>query len=196
MAPVALLVPLKDFGDAKGRLGEALPDRERESLMRELAAGVLAAGEGLRRWVVCDRPAVAGFALQHGAQVIWRGGGLNVAVQAAIQHLATESYARVVIAHGDLAGVSTFDRFVSIVDDRTVTVAADRLGDGTNVMSLPVDLDFEVAYGPGSLSRHRAEAARLDVCFDLVEGDDFALDVDTIEDLNLYRSSSRAVRLT
>lgn len=196
MARVALLVPLKDFGDAKGRLGNALPDRERESLMRELAAGVLAAGEGLHRWVVCDRRPVAGFALQHGAQVIWRSGGLNDAVQAAIRQLASERYARVVIAHGDLAGVPTFDPFVSAVDDRTVMAATDRMGDGTNVLSLPVDLTFEVAYGPGSLSRHRAEAARLGVSFDLVAGDDFALDVDTMEDLNLYRSRSSAVRLT
>lgn len=196
MTRVALLVPLKDFGDAKGRLGDALPDRDREALMRELAAGVLAAGEGIQRWVVCDRPPVAGFALQHGAQVIWRSGGLNVAVQAALRQLASESYTRVVIAHGDLAGVTTFDPFTSAVDHRTVTAATDRFGDGTNVLSLPLDLAFEVAYGPGSLSRHRAEAARLGVCFDLVEGDDFALDVDTMEDLNLYRSRSSAVRLT
>jgi 2-phospho-L-lactate guanylyltransferase len=180
----AFLVPLKTFDAAKERLGEELDNEDRAELMQALAAGVLTAAEEYRRWVVCDNRWVAQFALMHGAEVIWRGGGLNNAVQMAAEQLAREGFSRVIACHGDLATPGSFRDF-DATDDRLV-IAGDRAGDGSNVVSVPTDVGFTFAYGPGSLHRHLEEARRCGL--DVSTVDTHQLDVDTPEDLELYRS--------
>ncbi len=180
----AFLVPLKSFDAAKERLGDELDTEDRADLMQGLAAGVLAAAGGHRCWVVCDDRRVAQFALAHGAEVIWRGGGLNNAVQLAVEQLSREGFSRVIVCHGDLATPSSFKEF-DPTDDRLV-IAGDRRGDGSNVVSVPTDVDFTFAYGPGSFHRHLEEARRCGL--DVGTVDTLQLDVDTPEDLELYRS--------
>ena len=47
-----MLVPIKGFGTAKGRLEGALDGAQRAELARRLAAGVLGAAAPLPTWVV------------------------------------------------------------------------------------------------------------------------------------------------
>ncbi|MFW2380509.1 MAG: 2-phospho-L-lactate guanylyltransferase [Acidimicrobiales bacterium] len=179
----AFLVPLKSFGSAKERLGEELDTEARSELMRSLAANVLDAAGQFSRWVVCDDTSVAHFALAHRAQVMWRGGGLNAAVQACHRQLACEGFARVIVSHGDLAQPGSFEQFAPS-DDRVV-IASDRHGGGSNVVSVPTDADYRFAYGPGSFARHVGEARRCGL--EITEIDALHLDIDTPEDLELYR---------
>ena len=84
LGPVAVLVPVKAFADAKLRLAPALPAPERSRLARAMATHVLAAARPLPVAVVCDDPAVADWARHEGALVVWEPGrGLNGAVQSA-----------------------------------------------------------------------------------------------------------------
>ncbi len=185
----AVLVPLKSFAAAKGRLGTSLTENEREDLMRTLAAGVLAAARDFPRFVVCNSRAVAEFALTHDAQVIWRGGGLSPAVQAAVDQLDHEGVRRVIVTHGDLAspdGFETFDR-----TDNRVIVGTDRHADGSNIVSIPTGTGFRFAYGVGSMRKHADEAARLDLPCEIIN-DTMGLDVDTPEDLALYLEDHRS----
>ncbi len=151
--------------------------------MRALASEVLTAADGLLRWVVCDDRSVAEFALCAGAQVIWRGGGLNPSVQAAVETLTREGFERVIVCHGDLALPGSFSDFVTPA--RTVVIAPDRHSDGSNVISVPVDAGFRFAYGRGSLDRHVDEATRCGLPVMMIDSLD--LDIDTPEDLALYR---------
>jgi 2-phospho-L-lactate guanylyltransferase len=184
----ALLVPLKSFTAGKGRLGDALDTFDRAELVRTLAAGVLAAAGNLATWVVCDDAEVAAFAIRHGAQIVWRGGGLNRAVQSAFVHLGHEGFDRVVVAHGDLAGARSFSVFVEpSSSSRSVVIAADRHGEGTNVISVPTSSAFRFAYGPGSFQRHRIEAVQQGLDLIIADVAELGLDVDTPEDLALYR---------
>ncbi|NNE96182.1 MAG: hypothetical protein HKN24_09165 [Acidimicrobiales bacterium] len=183
----AFLVPLKSFSSSKERLGDALDVDDRHELMQQLAGGVLDAAAELDRWVVCDDDAVARFALDHGAQVVWRNGGLNHSVQGAIDQLRAEGYQRVVVSHGDLADPGTFAPFV--VDGPQMVIAPDRHNDGSNVVSVPTDVGFEFSYGPGSLHRHVAEAARCGLVTSRLNT--LSLDVDTPEDLEIYRQHQR-----
>ena len=58
--------------------------------------------------VVCDDEAVAAWATDHDATVLWRPGrGLNPAVQEAVAALGDAGYARVVVAHADLPLATT-----------------------------------------------------------------------------------------
>src|SRR5262245_45394114 len=81
MGRVAVLVPVKAFGEAKVRLAPALDAPARAALARRMAEQVLRAACGLPAAVVCDDPEVAAWAGDNGARVIdERGRGLNGAV--------------------------------------------------------------------------------------------------------------------
>ncbi|NNF55858.1 MAG: 2-phospho-L-lactate guanylyltransferase [Acidimicrobiales bacterium] len=185
----ALLVPLKSFNSAKERLGEALSPDDRSALMRSLAAGVLASCGNMSAWVVCEDPDVASFALDHRAQVIWRTGGLNPVVTQAFLFLRFSGFRRVVVAHGDLADPTDLRLFnhEQMADPASVLIASDRHRDGTNVLSVPTDADFAFAYGPGSFANHWVEAKRCNLAVAEANAPSLALDVDTPDDLVLYR---------
>lgn len=180
---VAVLVPVKAFRSAKLRLAPALDAAARAELARTMATRVLEAAAPLPVSVVCDDDQVAEWAAGAGAAVIWRPGrGLNGAVADGVAALAAVGYRQVIVAHGDLphavelASVAAFDG---------ITLVPDRRQDGTNVVALParVHASFRFAYGPGSFSRHHAEAARIGIPVRVVREPRLAWDVDVPADL-------------
>jgi 2-phospho-L-lactate/phosphoenolpyruvate guanylyltransferase len=177
----AVLVPVKSFVDAKTRLGDVLGDAERRALVQQMAERVLAAAAPLPVAVVCDDRAVATWARQLGALVIWEPGrGLNGAVESGVERLGEMGVAHVTVAHGDLplaagiGGLAAFDG---------VTLVPDRHGNGTNVIRLPVGCGFRFSYGPGSFERHQRECARLGVAVQILHAPALAHDVDLPDDL-------------
>jgi len=52
------------------------------------------------------------------------------------------------------------------------------------VCSVPVDVPFRFAYGPGSFRRHAAEARRLGLGVRVLRRSDLAFDVDVPDDLD------------
>ena len=146
--PVAVVVPVKAFDLAKGRLAEALSVSERGHLAKQMAAGVLKAAGGLSSWVVCDNEEVASWAKAHAADVIWQTTpGLNGAITDAVDFLNGERFARVIIAHGDLPLATDL---VWVGEFAGVTIVPDRRGEGTNVLAIPCGIDFRFAYGKNS----------------------------------------------
>ena len=59
---VAVLIPVKAFRDAKGRLSDVLSPDERAELSRPMAAAVVRAASPLAVWIVCDDDDVAEWA--------------------------------------------------------------------------------------------------------------------------------------
>jgi len=177
----AVLVPVKSFADAKTRLGEVLSDGERRALVQAMAERVLAAAAPLPVAVVCDDRAVAAWARQHGALVIWEPGrGLNGAVEAGVERLGEMGVEHVTVAHGDLpmaTGIGGLEPFDGI------TLVPDRHGNGTNVIRLPVGCGFRFSYGPGSFERHQRECHRLSVPVQVLNAPALAHDVDWPDDL-------------
>ena len=176
MGARAVLVPVKAFDQAKRRLHLALSDPERADLSRAMADRVLAAARPLPVAVVCDDNEVAEWARARGALVIWEPGrGLNGAVEAGVDHLASMGVTQVTVAHADLPRASDLTAVGAIPG---ITLVPDRYGNGTNVMALPTDIGFQFSYGPGSFARHRAEAVRLGVAVRILDRPDLAWDVD------------------
>jgi 2-phospho-L-lactate guanylyltransferase len=177
----AVLVPVKAFTEAKGRLAAALPGPERARLAEAMAERVLAACGGLPTAVVCDDERVAEWAVEHGAQVVWEPGrGLNGAVEAGVAWLAAKGVARVVVAHADLPRAAGL---AALAAGEGVTLVPDQREDGTNVATIPSMAGFRFAYGPGSFARHRTEAARLGLALTIVHDPLLAYDVDVPTDL-------------
>jgi 2-phospho-L-lactate guanylyltransferase len=173
---------LKAFATAKGRLAPVLDAGARADLSRRMAAVVLDAARPLPVTVVTADAEVASFAAERGAAVLADpGGGLDAAVAAGVEHLAAEGAEEVVVAHGDLPLAAGLAALAGAPD--ACTLVPDRRGDGTNVLVVPASAGFRFAYGPGSFSRHVAEAERLGLAVRAVRDARLGWDVDVPEDL-------------
>ena len=178
---LAVLVPVKAFRDAKGRLAAALSPVERDLLARSMATAVIRAAAPLPIWVVCDDDAVEAWALGQGASVLWKPGrGLNGAVNEGVADLAERGIDRVIVAHADLPHALELEW---VADGDGVTLVPDRHEDGTNVAAVPAASGFVFAYGPGSFQRHAAEAERLGLPLRVAREPRLAWDVDQPDDL-------------
>ena len=181
----AVVLPIKGFSDAKGRLEPVLSAENRASLAAFTAGGVLEAAEGVDTFVVCDNDEVAQWARERGAMVVRQHkAGLNGAVANGVD---AAQYKRdwVLIAHSDLPFP---EALLSVIDftlvTSTVTIVPDRHEDGTNVLVLPAGSNFTFHYGPGSFAAHQDEAARLGLPVRIVRHKQLGLDIDTPDDLN------------
>lgn len=181
--PALVLVPVKAFDRAKGRLATVLDGGARVSLARTMAEVVLSAARPLGVVVVCDDDRVAEWARGCGAAVGWTPGlDLNAALTAAVVGAATAGVPRVVIAHADLPFATDLDRFADVVDGG-VAIVPDRHGEGTNVMSMPTHPLLELRYGPGSFAAHRRSAERAGLTVEVVVDEALGWDVDEPGDL-------------
>jgi 2-phospho-L-lactate guanylyltransferase len=176
-----VLVPIKAFGAAKQRQGRVLDGSDRELLVREMAAHVLAAANPLPVCVACDDHDVADFAEEHSALVCWTPGlGLNGAVEAGVAALAERGAVYVTVVHGDLptaSGIGDLEHFDG------VTIAPDRRRTGTNLLRVPTASGFIMQFGHDSLREHVAECERRSLETWILDRDDLAFDVDEPEDL-------------
>ncbi|HEY1279825.1 MAG TPA: 2-phospho-L-lactate guanylyltransferase [Acidimicrobiales bacterium] len=178
---VAVLVPVKDFRQAKVRLAGALAPWERAALARSMASNVVAAADSLPVYVVCDDSEVAAWAEAARAAVLWRPGlGLNGAVTDGVETLGRQGVGRVIVAHSDLP-LAVHLAWAAHLPD--VTLIPDRRDDGTNVACVPTDAGFVFAYGPGSFRRHAAEGRRLGLGVRVVREPRLGWDVDVPDDL-------------
>lgn len=185
-----MLVPVKAFTAAKQRLAPHLAPRQRERLAKYMAARVIAAAGSMPVSVICDDEAVAAWATQQGASVIWTPGrGLNGAVGDAAAHAASTGAERIIVAHADLPFAEDFESRSAHLGARTALLCPDRHGDGTNVMSLPVagvfdrNPAFVFAYGPGSFAAHSSRCAALGLTVRRLSDAQLEWDIDRVDDL-------------
>ncbi len=178
---VGVLIPVKAFNEAKGRLAGVVAADMRAELARTMAATVIAAAAPLPVTVVCDDDEVDAWARSVGASVLRvHKPGLNYAVEAGVAALAAAGVEQVVIAHADLPRATRLDHCTAT---EGITLVPDRHLDGTPVIVVPANAGFRFAYGPGSYSAHVAEAERLGLPWRSLHDPDLAFDVDDPADL-------------
>lgn len=183
-----VLVPVKAFAAGKARLATALSAPAREALARTMAERVVAAAAPLPVAVACDDDGVADWAREHGAEVVWTPGlGLDGAVQQGCELLVSGGARRIVVCHADLPRAAGLARLADPADGPDgITFVPDRRDDGTNVASVPataLEAGFTFAYGPGSFTRHLAEAERVGAPVRVLRLPELQWDVDTPDDL-------------
>jgi 2-phospho-L-lactate guanylyltransferase len=178
----AVLIPIKAFHQAKQRMEPRLSAGDRERLARWTAERVLAAAGELPSYVVCDDQAVARFATDHGATVLWEEHqGLNGAVTNGVASLATRGHEHVIVVHGDLPRPT---QLAPLARAGTITLVPDLRLDGTNVLSFPTRSGLTIGYGAGSFRRHLAAAAQTGAAIWVVHDRFLALDLDWPIDLD------------
>jgi 2-phospho-L-lactate guanylyltransferase len=191
------IVPVKPLQRAKSRLAQVLSPDERQRLSRSMlihTLEVLAAAPAVERTLVVSRDTeVLSIARDLGARTVTeeRSSHLNRALARATAVARGCNIAGVLILPADLPRL-TVDAVEAIVRrggrPPVVVLAPDRRGQGTNALLCAPPGLIEYQFGARSFSRHQARAlaarARLEVC-DLPG---LALDLDTVEDLEVLRS--------
>jgi 2-phospho-L-lactate guanylyltransferase len=179
---LAVLVPVKRFTAAKGRLTGVLSDDDRARLAEWMASGVLDVVAEIPTFVACDDDQVAEWATRMGAEVIWGAGlGLNGAVDDGVERIATSGYDHLLVSHADLALPRSL---LDVAHEGAITLVPDRRHDGTNVMSFPATHPIRAAYGGGSFTRHLEQALAFGTVPVEVRSDPhLSLDLDTARDL-------------
>jgi 2-phospho-L-lactate guanylyltransferase len=177
----AVVIPLRSFAFGKERLTDALNEFERAALVTEMATNVVVAAGTRTVVVVSSALEVLEWATALGLACIDDPGTLDGAAAAGLAWARAEGFERVVIAHGDLPFATSFDGVEA--EDRGAVIVPDQHDDGTPVLSLPTDVEFTFAYGPGSAARHIEEARRCHLDVHIVRDEHLAFDVDTPADL-------------
>jgi len=183
-ARVGVVIPIRSFVTAKARLAEHLPESRRADFARELATRVVDAAAPLPVIVVTAAPEVREWAEGRSLDVVDDPGrGLDAAVDAGRARAVELGAVRTIVAHGDLPYAEALEPLARDLALPIVVLVPCHRDDGTNVCSVPVDVPFQFAYGPGSFRRHAAEARRLGLGLRVVRRADLAFDVDVPADL-------------
>jgi len=156
-------------------------EEERIDLAKKMAQIVVEAATPLPVAIVCDDEEVAAWAHEKGAEVIWADkSGLNAAVETGVNALASQGVGKVIIAHGDLPKAIQLSH---CADFDGITLVPDRHKDGTPVLTVPTNSNFEFSYGLGSYARHVSAAERSGLPWRSIIDVNLNHDVDEPEDL-------------
>lgn len=177
----AVVIPIKSFTDAKGRLADTLSPTQRVELARECAHIVISAAGNMPVYVVCNDAEVATWAQERKAHVVHCATpGLDVAVQAGRETAIHNGATHIIVAHADLPLATQLSH---VVHDGKVSMVPDRHRDGTNVLAFPAASNFVTAYGPGSFDNHTRIAVSLGLEVVVIDDESLSLDLDTADDL-------------
>ena len=179
----ALVVPLKSFANAKGRLASILDPEQRERLSRECAERVVGAAGDVRVVIVSDQGTdVSEWASFRGLTCIAQvSPGLNGAAHDGVAWARDNGFTTVAIAHSDIPLADNVSQFI---EDDSVVIVPDASNDGTNVLVLPTAADFTFHYGSGSFKKHVDEAIRRGFAPRIALSDEWSHDLDNPDDLS------------
>ncbi len=207
---VVAVVPLRDGVSGKSRLAASLDPPARRRLVATLArhvVGVLAASDGVDRVVVVtsDVPFTTETLAGAPATVVEQPAdrpGLNAAIDVGRERALALGAGPLLVVHADLPLLATGDVAALLAADasapevggsrRTVVVAPDRHGSGTNLLLVPTTAPFRFRFGPGSRAAHVAEAARVGLPSVVVQRPGTAADLDTVDDWGELPAQARS----
>jgi 2-phospho-L-lactate guanylyltransferase len=177
------VIPIRAFALGKARLADSLDADERATLARRWAEQVVHAADPMPVVVVSSDPEVGAWARDLGVELVDDPGSLDGAAAVGRDRVRTWGCGRAVIAHADLPRAAHLERFAGDATRPIVALVPCHRDDGTPVLSVPTDVPFEFAYGPGSFRRHVGIARRLGLGVRVVRDPDLAFDVDIPDDL-------------
>src|SRR5437016_1750470 len=192
-----VVLPVKDFANAKQRLSDALDGSARAGLARAMCLDVL---QALARTRVPQRVIV--FTAADEVIQMTRPFGFDVVFEksvdghsAAVNHMVSElvsNSARIVSIASDLPRLvpSEID-FAMDAASEPVTLIPSRDWTGTNGVVFLPPARIEMEYGEGSFRRHLSKAAAAGHRADVMNLPGVAFDIDTPEDLDLFLDDPR-----
>jgi len=198
----AAVLPVKSFGRAKQRLGEAVGQPDRGELAAAMLGDVLdalRATSGLDELIVVTaEPRAVAAARAAGAHVVddpVEAGQSDAAARGVRAAIARGAH-RVLLVPGDCPALEAAEvgRLLDGFPGAGLVIVADRHGSGTNALLIAPPGAVEPAFGPGSFARHAALGAAAGVTVQVAQAPSLELDVDTPGDLDALGACLAASR--
>jgi 2-phospho-L-lactate guanylyltransferase len=196
------ILPVKSFGRAKQRLGDAVGAEQRRALARAMATDVL---EALGRVIGLDGVIVvsAESLVEDLEPAVWKGrrfargiervhdpeeAGQSAAARRGVRAAVERGAERVLLVPGDCPALEPHEVSELLAEPRPgVVIVPDRHGTGTNALLIAPPEALEPAFGSGSFARHAALARAAGARVRIGRLPSLELDVDTPGDLAALR---------
>ena len=191
---IVAVAPIRSFRNGKTRLASVLDQDARESLLRQTAAGVVAAARhsGCVESVLVIIPDAEALAWASGlgpgvmpVGQLESSPGLNGAIDQGRAWALAAGADAVLSLFADLPFLAASDIRGLAARPETIVLGPDRRGEGTNALLLRLAgpaAAFPFAFGEQSLARHLDEAARLGLDAGIHRTAGIAFDLDTPAD--------------
>jgi len=195
------IVPVKPLRLGKSRLSGVLNDEERAALNRKMLEQTL---ETLRNipeisetLVVSRDPAALSIARHHGARTVHEDGApdMNSALTRATMFARKYASEGVLVLPADLPLLTKDDLLFFLqhmYEPPCVVISPDRRDNGTNALLVAPGGLVTYDFGPGSFKRHCEAAWKADARLQVVRNERIMLDLDTPDDLDLFRQFEKA----
>jgi 2-phospho-L-lactate guanylyltransferase len=197
-----IVLTMRGIGSSKRRLESAVDAATRAELNRWLLGRTLGIVEqwlgGMDRCIFVSACAEAlGVARRAGAWVVDEPGGAlghNHAAAVGVERAAALGASDVMMLPCDLPllNAAALDAFAALRDERTLVLAPDRHGPGTNAVIVDAAAGLEFKFGDGSLARYDAWARETGRCVALCTRYELGFDLDTPADLREWQLNREA----
>ncbi|MDX6633173.1 MAG: 2-phospho-L-lactate/phosphoenolpyruvate guanylyltransferase [Solirubrobacterales bacterium] len=192
------MIPVKRFAAAKQRLQPEIATAERTALAERMIEAVFAeigrARRIARTIVVSGEPGAVALAERFGYEVVAdeADAGHSQAAMLGIARAVEHGAGAVALLPGDCPALraAEIDELLAAIEPPHVAVIPDRHGTGTNGLVIAPPDAIEPAFGEGSCARHAGLAEAAGMPHSIRPLSSLALDIDTAEDLALWRGSS------
>lgn len=187
-----IVIPVKDFHQAKSRLKNTLSPDHRSALARRLCERTLGFFErcfpGYDRLVVTASPAIGNLAKRYGAMVLEElvADGLCQAAHRAADWACRAGYTAQLLIPADIVQLDEVEvrQLLKTCNEGPSVVICPASDGGTNaLLSSPPDV-LPFCFGPHSAVAHREAARRLGLSCQILELSRLRFDLDTPTDLN------------
>lgn len=193
------LIPVKTLSEAKSRLAPYLTRTQRATLVLDMLRHVIDVLRGSKSLetisVVSPDPNVLQQVQVWGVRALLEEAqGHNPALTAAAQKDLASGATALLTLSADLPLLRTYDIQQMIEQSRhyEVVLAPSYEGTGTNALLVRPPLAVPYVFGPGSLQHYQAEIQQRLLSSTLYISPGTRFDVDTIEDVNIFRRSETA----
>ncbi len=193
-ATTQVVIPHRGIDHGKTRLSGTLGPEGRATLsaamLHRVAEACRAAADDVL--VVSPDPALRRLAAEFGvAFTVQRGFGMNEALEQVRREALANGVRRLVVVSADLPDLQAADvaALLQAADaERSVAIAPDRRGHGTNALALHPPSLIPFRFGAMSRWAHADEARRASVVPTIVQRDGLAFDIDLPDDLVDWQS--------
>jgi 2-phospho-L-lactate guanylyltransferase len=194
----AAVLPVKTFGRAKQRVGEAVPDRGElaEAMLADVLSALAQVPAIDELVVVTKEPRAAAAAA--GAVVVDDPveAGQSAAAARGIDEALARRAERTLLVPGDCPALDPSEVAALLERTADVVIVPDRHGSGTNALLLSPPEVIPPSFGPGSFARHAALARAVGATVRVAELPSLGLDIDTPADLAALAELPRGAERT
>lgn len=190
---VWIVHPHRGLAASKSRLSSILDAPTREKLARVMLKHVLRVSSKVQPngvLVVSPDPSLEGLVVRFGARFVrQRGVGLNSGLSQVSAAALKEAVGAIAVVHCDLPDVESADLIAllnGITDPRTVAIAPNRAGTGTNALAMNPPNLIPFSFGLDSFAKHLQSSNESGSRVTVVDRPGTRLDVDTPEDLEAW----------